>query len=83
VFKVIFQETKKLYTQYLNILADKANKYEEIHSKSFGLLQEFDQGLKIIDKDISENYSNIILNMEVDPFNNIITRYNDKVEFNI
>lgn len=83
VFKVIFEETKKLYTKYLNILAEKANDYENIHNKSYGLLKEFEQGLKVIDRDISENYSQIVLNMEVDPFKNIITSYNDKVEFNI
>lgn len=57
VFKVIFEETKKLYTKYLNILADKANEYEIVHNKSYGLLKEFESGLKIIDNDITENYS--------------------------
>ena len=83
VFKVIFEETKKIYTKYLNILADKANEYETIHNKSYGLLKEFEKGLKVIDSDISENYAQIVLNMDVDPFKNIITSYNDKVEFNI
>jgi hypothetical protein len=52
VFKVIFEETKKIYTKYLNILAEKANEYEMAHNKSYNLLKEFDRGLKVIDSDI-------------------------------
>ena len=83
VFKAVFQQTKILYSQYLDNIAEAANESENTHSRCYNLLREFEEGLKVIDRDISQNFSQIILNMDVDPFKNIITSYNDKVEFNI
>ena len=37
----------------------------------------------MIETDISSNYAQIILNMEIEPFKQIITDYNEKVEFNV
>lgn len=83
LFKHLFEETKHLYSCFLDQIGKKISECETIHVESTELMQYLESELKIIDDDIDRNYDDIILNMEFEPFKAIMTSYNGKVKENL
>lgn len=78
LFKKIFSETQNLYSSILNSLKSsiKSNlsTFEELKKS----LESERKELNLIEKDIKDNFSLIILNMEMPPFHDIMNLYEEK-----
>lgn len=83
LFKHMFEETKHLYTCFLDQIGKKISESETTHYESKEFIQILEKDLQIIDDDIDRNYENIILSMEVNPFKEIMQSYEEKIFENL
>lgn len=83
LFKHLFEETKHLYSCFLDQIGKKISECESIHIESTELMQYLASELQVIDSDIDRNYDDIILNMEFEPFKAIMNSYYGKVNDNL
>lgn len=83
LFKHMFEETKHLYTCFLDQIGKKVSESEVIHHESKEHIEILERDLRVIDDDIYKNYENIILSMEINPFKGIMKSYEDKIYENL
>jgi len=83
LFKIIFEETKHLYSCFLDQIGKKIGESELIHHRTFEVINELEKDLLVIDKDIDRNYANIVLNMDIMPFQGIMGSYEEKIKENL
>ena len=80
VFKIIFEQTKHLYTTLLDQVGMKVGKCEATHTRTISTITMLENDINVIDNDIDKNYANIVLNMDVDPFKQIMGSYEEKIQ---
>ena len=83
LFKIIFEETKHLYSCFLDQIGKKIGESEVTHKRSIEVIKDLEKNILVIDGDIDENYANIVLNMEMNPFQEIMQSYEEKIKENL
>ena len=80
VFKSIFEEARNLYLSVTSNLTENYRKIQDVNLNSFEVLNGIREELDVIDHDIDENFSRIILNMEMAPFHDIMGSYEARLD---
>lgn len=82
LFKHIFEEIKHLYSCFLDQIGKKISENETSHLNSEKNIETLERDLNIIHEDIERNYEDIVLSMEIEPFEVIMKSYDDKINEN-
>lgn len=80
LFNKIFETTKNLYSAILQKLKKTTEKNDHIFNLISLDLNKLKKDLKVIEEDISDNFSLIVLNMEMIPFQDIMANYELKIQ---
>lgn len=78
-FKLLGSMMEEIREKYNNRISKTFSSIKEIYLEKANSLSKFEKEMKELEKDVRLNYSNIIKLMDLDPFYDIIYRYNKKL----